>query len=265
MTIFDLLNVDPIETKIHLAVFNGIDNPLDVYFDDSFKEWQEHQSRKNFQRKYICSLIELPGDYLWLFGGIYESNDIKKSEKSGYVYETNLTSIGEDFRGRLIIQYKRPSRNSYLNGETIERLALVYEVKPEPLSFSEFESFKEVQLTRNQLELLFRHNYPSWRSALSAVSGVYLISDNSSGKLYVGSASGQGGVWSRWGNYANNYHGGNTEFKKLLKEKGDEGFNSFTYSILETCDIDFPEDKVILIENRWKNRLLTRNFGFNKN
>jgi hypothetical protein len=36
------------------------------------------------------------------------------------------------------------------------------------------------------------------RGALSSVAGVYLISDTLDGRLYVGSASGQGSFWQRW-------------------------------------------------------------------
>ena len=45
------------ECKIHLAVWNGFDNPLDLYIDGKFKEWEEGQTKRNFERKYILSLI----------------------------------------------------------------------------------------------------------------------------------------------------------------------------------------------------------------
>ncbi len=265
MLIYDLLNIEPTELKVHLAADNGREHPLYLYFDGSFKEWQAEQNKRNFQRSYILSLIRLERDDLWLFAGVYQSLGIDSSIKEHIRYKTELMDMYADLIGRLVIQYKRKGRNSYPNGESLFNSASVYEIKPEPLVFSEFKNFKEVQLSRQQLELLFHHEYPSWKSALSSVSGVYLISDMSSGQLYVGSAYGEEGIWSRWSNYSENYHGGNSELKNLFKSGGSEAFNKFRYSILETCDIDLPPDSVIAIENRWKDKLLTRQYGFNKN
>ena len=47
-----------------------------------------------------------------------------------------------------------------------------------------------------------RQGLSSWRDALSAVKGVHVITDNNTGKLYVGSASGDGGIGARWSDYA---------------------------------------------------------------
>jgi hypothetical protein len=265
MLIYDLLNIEPTELKVHLAADNGRENPLDLYFDGLFKEWQAEQNKRNFQRPYILSLIRLERDDLWLFAGVYQSLEIDNSIKEHIHYTTELTDRYAELIGRLVIQYKRKGRNSYPNGESLIDSASVYEIKPEPLAFSEFKNFKEVQLSRQQLELLFHHEYPSWKSALSSVSGVYLISDMSSGQLYVGSAYGEEGIWSRWLDYSKNYHGGNFELKRLFKTGGPEVFSKFNYSILETCDIDLPADFVITIENRWKDKLLTRQYGLNKN
>lgn len=49
MFIYDLLNIEPTELKVHLAADNGRENPLDLYFDGSFKEWQAEQNKRNFQ------------------------------------------------------------------------------------------------------------------------------------------------------------------------------------------------------------------------
>ena len=112
---------------------------------------------------------------------------------------------------------------------------------------------------------MYSHEYPSWKSVLSSVAGVYLLSDSKTGKLYVGSAYGSGGFWSRWGDYYRNYHGGNSQLKELYELGGPSAFQTFNYSILETCDIDLTADLVIEIENRWKSKLMTREFGLNEN
>ena len=57
-----------------------------------------------------------------------------------------------------------------------------------------------------------------WHRALSSVNGVYLILDNLTGLQYIGSASGQEGIWQRWSEYAQNQTGGNKELKALIKK-----------------------------------------------
>ncbi len=133
------------------------------------------------------------------------------------------------------------------------------------MAFQDFSDFKHVCLSRSELEMLYRHQYPSWKTALSSVSGVYLISDRLTGKQYVGSAYGADGFWNRWAAYANGHHGGNKLLRLLFNETGEGGFSQFQYSILEVCDIDLSKESVIEIENRWKRKLLSKEFGWNDN
>ena len=95
-------------------------------------------------------------------------------------------------------------------------------------------------------------------NALSSVNGIYLIRDKSSGKLYVGSAYGEDGLYGRWLNYAHNGHGGNKELKGLDP-------NQFEFSILEIIPPTSSAEEVIHRENRWKEKLGTRAFGLNAN
>ncbi|WP_345552549.1 hypothetical protein [Microbulbifer aestuariivivens] len=78
MKLFELLSLKFPELghencKIHLAVWNGEHNPIDVFLAGNFEEWQRWQSKRNFERKYIISLIQLPGIDRWLFAGCYRS------------------------------------------------------------------------------------------------------------------------------------------------------------------------------------------------
>lgn len=63
----------PVETKLHLATWNGSDDPLDVYLAGKFEEWQRWQRKRNFDRGFVISLISLPGVDRWLFAGVYDS------------------------------------------------------------------------------------------------------------------------------------------------------------------------------------------------
>ena len=62
---------------------------------------------------------------------------------------------------------------------------------------------------------------------------IYLISDVTTGKRYVGSAYGEGGIWSRWCEYASNGHGGNVELRKLVTDPTlDYVAESFQFALL---------------------------------
>lgn len=65
-----------------------------------------------------------------------------------------------------------------------------------------FPGYRHVILPKVTLNLVVDQDVPSWRAALSAVAGIYLITDMKTGKVYVGSATGDGGIWTRWSQYA---------------------------------------------------------------
>lgn len=127
-------------------------------------------------------------------------------------------------------------------------------------SIGEFISYDDIQINYNQLQNLSKNiiTNETWLNALSAVNGIYLIKDTSNGKLYVGSAYGENGIYGRWMSYAKNGHGGNVELKKLNP-------NNFEFSILEIATKTASADEVIHREIRWKEKLGTREFGLNLN
>ena len=72
-------------------------------------------------------------------------------------------------------------------------------------------------------------------AALQNQKAVYLITDRSNGKLYVGSATSDSGMLlQRWANYIDSGHGGNKELIELVNKEGiDYIKRNFQYSILE--------------------------------
>ena len=91
------------------------------------------------------------------------------------------------------------------------------------------------------------------------------LTNNSSGKHYVGSAYGGDGIWSRWCAYAKNGHGGNAELRSLLNEEGSTHADNFQYSILEVCDLNASDEFILGRESHWKAVLRTREYGLNRN
>nr|GFC16447.1 hypothetical protein [Tanacetum cinerariifolium] len=96
----------------------------------------------------------------------------------------------------------------------------VHSLRAKRLTVGDFPGFKAVDISHSTLKLVVKEQIDSWRSALSSVAGVYLISDREHHMLYVGSATGEGGIWARWETYAHGGHGGNVRLKALKAEKG---------------------------------------------
>jgi hypothetical protein len=107
----------------------------------------------------------------------------------------------------------------------------------------------------------------SWKSALSSVAGVYLITDTETGRHYVGSAYGEGGIWARWKSYSESGHGHNKILKNLLKKKRTDYSHNFQFSILEMADTNASKDDVLEREAHWKYALCSREShgGYNAN
>jgi hypothetical protein len=270
MNIFELVRlmdprVTPRNSKVHLAGWNGTDDPFRVYLEGRFDDWQNWQTRKNFEREHVLSLIQLPERGRWLYAGVYASGGCEwLDEHKLHRYKLGALTSCAEFAGRLIVSFERPGRQSYLNGETCVEHMTMHQIRAEPMHLEEFPGFKKVDLEFPDLEVIVWQNTTSWRTVLSNVAGVYLISDADSGKLYVGSATGEGGIWSRWCQYVDG-HGNNVELRKLVGELGKERARAFRFSILEIADVHASLEEVHARESHWKRILLSRSHGYNAN
>lgn len=249
--------------KIHLAT--GSEHPpLEAFFAGRFKEWQEHQTRKNFPCDMVISLIELSKNR-WLFAGVFRvSGYIKKSEKH-IAYETELLPGQDDLIGRIIVEHARKGRASYLRGKKDGGAFNVSAVRDKKLSVEEFPGFNSVCVSFSKLQIIIEQQIQSWYGALSNIKGVYLIADNKAGKLYVGSATGDSGIWQRWSNYAMSGHGGNNELRALLEKNSIDYCSHFQYSIIEIADSHTSDNYILERESYWKDVLMSRVHGYNSN
>ena len=128
-----------------------------------------------------------------------------------------------------------------------------------------FRGYMDVALSKQQLDTIIRRAPTSWRVALSSVNGVYVITDTKTGKLYVGSASGDDGLWGRWESYSNTGHGGNVELRELLRRRGAGHADHFRFGVLETADARTAVEDILARESHWKHLLATREHGYNAN
>lgn len=258
------IEFDEKSVKIHFASNQGSD-PLHAFYQGNIKAWQEEQTQKNFSRPYVLNLIQLEDKATWLFAGLYHVLGVGVGANTAWRYETELFPGQEDLIGRIVIRYAKPFRNSYPVFETCGASLRIVELRKERASIAGFPGYKNVLLNKQELDVVVSQNLESWRSALSSVSGVYLIVDRSSGKQYVGSAYGEDGIWSRWCQYSQSGHGNNKELRNLLKQESSSHSRNFQFSILEVCDLSFSKDQVIARESHWKNALCSREHGLNSN
>lgn len=267
--LIDLIKLTGLELgnfKIHCAT--GVNpTPLEAFYDGKFRTWQEYQNNRNFQCDYILSLIHLGGAN-WLFGGIYKVNGVQprsNSEKSWFEYSTFELPGLDHLTGRAVVGFDKTFRASYLKGERYVDTLMVKGVKAERQSIGDFPGYNKVCLSLRGLKTVAQQQLQSWKTALSNVSGVYLIADKATGRQYIGSAYGDGGIWQRWCSYAGSGHGSNKDLRELLKEKGADYAMNFLFTILEVIDLSASMEYVTSRESHWKDALLTRQYGYNSN
>ncbi|MFJ7971732.1 GIY-YIG nuclease family protein [Psychrobacillus sp. NPDC096389] len=129
-----------------------------------------------------------------------------------------------------------------------------------------FPGYENVLLTYNELKQIIedRSTYADWHIALSSINAVYAITDCSNGKNYIGSSYNKNGLLGRWSEYAATIDGGNEVFKQLLVQ--DSGaYLHFQYTILKVLPKDITAIEAVEIENLFKRKLQTIQFGYNHN
>ena len=277
-----------IKFKFHMSTdFLGLKkSPYDCLMEDS-KDWQNLNNYRNEKGKssrldgydYLVSFVQynIYGRNFFVFGGIYKVEIAKPEhyEIGGYNISLldNKDPIGEflnKYRKRLIVKLdENLGINFELTYEAIEKKNIeVFEVFPN-IASGKFNGYQNVSITHKELREIVSNNELSWKLALSYIKAVYVITDTKTGKLYIGSASGNSqGLWQRWGCYADfkDLTGGNKEFEVLVEKNGkDYILKNFKYSILEIFDTKTNQEYILERENYWKNVFETKKFGMNKN
>jgi hypothetical protein len=134
-----------------------------------------------------------------------QKHDLPESWFNDHIrYNLKKNNILDDLSERLVIEWGGGT-GQWVQSKDKD----VVELKGKK-SIGDFQSFSHVDLDFNDLKILTKlpDTNLTWVKALSSVNGVYLIKDKISGKLYVGSAYGDRGIYGRWQTYAINGHGG---------------------------------------------------------
>jgi hypothetical protein len=261
------------EYNLHLSCWNGSEHPLDIFLRDEneYKKWQEWKGnqkdgkiiRQKFLRDYILSFVQVyhEGSDIHLFTGIY-----KIVARLDDKYEVEKINMFQDLVGRLKIKHKRKGQLSSFLFENVVDDMLVHEIMQERLQCRVFKGYGKINLKFTELETIIKKDVKDWRLKLDNLQGVYLLVDDSDNSMYVGSASGEFGIWQRWSDYIYNYTGGNKGLDALHKQVGEDHFKRFfRFLLLEYFTDKTDKNYVIERESFWKDALNTRKFGYNKN
>ena len=166
----------------------------------------------------------------------------------------------EDLEDRLVIDWGKAALawHQWFADRT------VVEIRPPGRVLPPFRDYLRVHLSFDDLVRLAKRPdaHRDWVAGLSAVGAIYLIVDSLSGEQYVGSATGNGGLWQRWCEYARTGHGHNLRLKKRCDQ--DLGYPAaFRFSILETFSRSLSRDEALSLEAFFKQKLGTRAYGLN--
>ena len=251
------------------------DNNHDLYNlyltnKESFLLYQSQQAKDIFSGvDYIVSFIGEDGT-LARFIGVYKiigSQKLLKEEKSvdgnyhNFKYEIEEIQGFEDLKERVIINWGKGAIQ-WAQGININKE--VVEIQP-GLHYTRFKDYFDFVINFKQLEEIVRNQYPDWKRMLSATKGIYLISDTLTGKLYVGSAYGDLGIWGRWSNYVSTGgHANNVKLIELVNSDSNYAQN-FRFSILMLLPKTITSDQAIEKEKLFKQKLGTNSFGLNLN
>ncbi|ARG65496.1 GIY-YIG nuclease family protein [Staphylococcus epidermidis] len=274
-------NLNKTKIKFNMNAGNVEIKAWDLLFKEDETEWEQinawktkHPNNNLNHADYLLAFAQYYpyGPEYFIFGGLYKIKKIEPEVYDEVGYELTLMEDYKEYRKRLIVKLKKPIGRDLYNRlykniqDTLE--PEVYEIAPNT-KLGHFPGYQNVTLSHPQMQQIISRNEPSWKQALMNVKGVYVITDLSNGKLYIGSASGNtDGIWQRWSDYANieNLTGGNKLLNEIKLDKGkDYIINNFQYSILEIFDTKTKVDTIINRENYWKNVFCTRKHGMNFN
>lgn len=189
------------------------------------------------------------------FWSVVENRGETSTHRTLRTFDLTTTDHLADLKNRLVVGWNSP-RAWRLTGTTAANYAVIEIADARPVPFPGFD---RLVLDYPELQAVMReHRYAAWRTALSSVVGVYLITDTRDGRQYVGKADGIENIRQRWSSYATDGHGGNVELRKVDP-------TTFRFSLLRVFDPSTPTSVIDGAESHFKIALDTRKHGLNRN
>ena len=188
--------------------------------------------------------------------------EAKRFKGKNAYFKLDSVELLEDYSGKLVIDWGKATRMWHQKGTTDKPIVSIQVNEKEV-----FSGFENLILTYDELKRILenRETFDAWYTAMSSVNAVYLIVDRKKGTQYVGSAYGKDGLWGRWAEYiATSGHGGNKKMHQAMKENP-QRCHDLQFSVLQILSKSLSEDEIIKAETLWKNKLLTKEHGWNDN
>ncbi|MEQ1509743.1 MAG: GIY-YIG nuclease family protein [Sphingopyxis sp.] len=169
---------------------------------------------------------------------------VKDGRDTVMVFDLVDTQWHAEWSGCLAIKWPGLERSWYrwADRNSFEVTAIA----PQSMLVAPLPSWDELVLKWAELSVIPTH----WRSAIAQWRGIYLITDGSDNRHYIGSASGTENILQRWLDYAKTGHGGNKHLRARKPE-------NFRFAILQLVAPDLPKADVEKLEQKWKARLGT--------
>ncbi len=270
-TLLTDVGLDPADVRLlrHETQRHGR-TPYSLWRDDlaRFDDYQRVQKRARsayFSSPYWASFVVTPAGKT-LFTGISKIGQTSTipSDWVDPISGRNAVSLADydlydldsfpamsDYSGRLVVDWGSGTRSwaqrAARQNKTIVELWERFVAPP-------FPGYLDFVAQLSEIEALPR----DWRTALSAVHGVYLLTCPLTKEQYVGSAYGENGFLGRWLEYATTGHGGNVVLR--LREPA-----NYRISILQVAGSSDGRDAVLAMEALWKRKLQSRDMGLNRN
>lgn len=274
ITIQELLFNRGLNPQSKIKLVRHKDSRIDLYNvyrnnRELFLKYQQQQSKEVFTGvDYIVSFIGEEG-LLSRFVGVYKVLRCRILPKikvsvvdTPYRIEYDFEELSsfDDLKERVIVKWS----NAISWHQWIKNEMEVIEIHP-GLYYKQFTDYSDFILNFSELKEILSNEYSDWKRMLSAIKGIYMINDTNTGKLYVGSAYGEDGIWGRWQSYVStNGHGRNKQLKELIgKNAGYAKY--FQFSILMILPKTITADQAIEKERLFKKKLGTNSFGLNSN
>ncbi len=264
--------IDNSRIELNMTAGNGGESFLDRWLSTeeslrilgktecSYWGWLGKQ-RNFYPGNMVFSFIRLNYDE-WLFVSAAKILNIPENSRANY----DILTKYQPLFGRLIIKYNKGHTHARYAFKMRDRISnvIVKEIMTEMYSGKHFPGYNKVCLSFRELESIVNRRPHDWVGALENQKAVYVITDTSNGKLYVGSATSNGKMlFARWQSYVHNGHGGNVELKKIEIEHIKQYFQ---YSIIENYNANIDDSYVLERERYWKKVLSTgQGLGYNKN
>ncbi|TXE06665.1 GIY-YIG nuclease family protein [Algoriphagus aquimarinus] len=231
---------------------------LEVMFEGHYHNYPNKRSYKEGQMTIAFVKIHPKENYWLLFHIGKVTKDLNIFNGIGYEYEP--LKEYEKYFGRLIIRFKNKSQMMIRNAASVIDECEVSQLLPDTFDNDLFPGYDKVNVSWKELKRVIEKD--TWKTALENQKGVYLLTDISNGKQYVGSAYGESMILGRWRSYIRNGHGGNIGLIPITFIHIQENFR---FSILDIYKSTTDDLIIIARENWWKQILQSRRFGYNVN